>query len=79
MPPLIDQVHRLMHLWKDGEVVKVNEYLDAGALRQNKMFRHLLQALIELAPHASEERSLLESISNPLAARGVAPQEELRL
>lgn len=77
--PLIDQVHRLMHLWKSGEVVKVNEYLDARALRQNKMFHHLLQALIELAPHASEERSLLESISNHVAARGVAPQEELQL
>ena len=77
--PLIDQVHRLMHLWKSGEVVKVNEYLDARALRQNRMFHHLLQALIELAPHASEERSLLESISNHVVARGVAPQEELRL
>lgn len=77
--PLIDQVHRLMHLWKLGEVVKVNEYLDARALRQNKMFHHLLQALIELSPHASEERSLLESISNHVVARGVAPQEELKL
>lgn len=77
--PLIDQVHRLMHLWKFGDVVKVNEYVDARALRQNKMFHQLLQALIELSPHASEERSLLESISNHVAARGVAPQEELRL
>jgi hypothetical protein len=77
--PLIDQVHRLMHLWKTGEQLKVNEYLDSRALRQNKMFHHLLQALIELAPHASEERSLLETISNHVVARGVAPQEELKL
>jgi hypothetical protein len=35
--------------------------------------------LIELAPHPSEERSLLESISNHVVARGVAPQEELKL
>ncbi|OGA45322.1 MAG: hypothetical protein A3G25_00555 [Betaproteobacteria bacterium RIFCSPLOWO2_12_FULL_63_13] len=77
--PLIDQVHRLMHLWKLGEVVKVNEYLDARALRQNKIFHQLLQALIELAPHGSEERSLLEKISNHVVARGVAPQEELKL
>ena len=62
-----------MQLWKTGEVVKVNEYLDARALRQNKMFHRLLQALIELAPHASEERSVLESISNHVVARGVAP------
>jgi len=41
------------------------------------MFHHL--PLIEPAPHASEERSLLESICNHVAARGVAPQEELKL
>ena len=77
--PLIDQVHRLMHLWKTGEVVKVNEYLDARALRQSKIFHQLLQALIELASHGSEERSLLEKISNHVAARGTSPQEELKL
>jgi len=76
---LIDQVHRLMHLWKTGEVVKVNEYLDARALRQSKVFHQLLQALIELAPQGSEERSLLEKMSNHVAARGVSPQEELQL
>jgi hypothetical protein len=43
------------------------------------MFHHLLQTLIELAPHASEKRSLLESIGNHVVARGVAPQEELKL
>ena len=30
--PLIDQVHRLMHLWKAGDVARVNEYLEARAL-----------------------------------------------
>ena len=69
--PLIDQVHRLMHLWKTGEAVKVNEYLDAQELRQNKIFHQLFQALIELAPRGCEERSLLEKISNHVAARGV--------
>jgi putative DNA methylase len=77
--PLIDQVHRLMQVWKTGDVVKVNEDLDARALRQSKIFHQLLQALIELAPQASEERSLLEKISNHVVARGVSPQEELRL
>ncbi len=43
-----------MHLWKLGEVVKVNEYLDTRALRQNKIFHQLLQALIELAVQGSE-------------------------
>ncbi|MGE0825937.1 MAG: DUF559 domain-containing protein [Candidatus Binatia bacterium] len=71
--PLIDQIHRLMHLWKAGDVVKVNEYLDARGLRRSALFHHLLQALIELAAPGSEERALLESISNHIAARGMAP------
>jgi len=33
----------------------------------------LLQALIELAEVRSDERSILENISNHLAARGAAP------
>lgn len=60
--PLIDQIHRLMLLWKGGDVSKVNEYLDLRGLRRNLLFHQLLQALIELAN--GEERSLLESISN---------------
>jgi putative DNA methylase len=71
--PLIDQVHRLMHLWKAGDVVKVDDYLDARGLRKNTLFLHLLQALIELAGEATEERVILENISNHVAARGVAP------
>ena len=76
--PLIDQIHRLMHLWKAGDVIKVDEYLDAKALRRNALFHQLLQALIELAPAGSEERSLLESISNHVVARGVAAEQVQR-
>lgn len=68
--PMIDQVHRLMHLWKAGDLARVDEYVDSRALRRNALFHQLLQALIELAPAGSEERSLLESISNHLASRG---------
>jgi hypothetical protein len=71
--PLIDQVHRLMHLWKAGDVAKVDDYLDARGLRKNALFLQLLQALIELAGEGTEERVVLENISNHLAARGVAP------
>jgi putative DNA methylase len=67
--PIVDQVHRLMHLWRTGDVAKVNEYLDARALWKHQVFHQLLQALIELAPAGSEERSLLESISNHVGAR----------
>lgn len=64
--PLIDQTHRLMHLWRAGDVTKVDEYLEIRGLRRNALFHYFLQGLIELAPAGSEERSLLESISNHL-------------
>lgn len=68
--PLIDRVHRLMHLWKAGDLHKVDEYLDNNGLRRQELFRRLLQSLIELSPAGSEERSLLESISNHIQAKG---------
>jgi adenine-specific DNA methylase len=68
--PLIDRVHCLMHLWKAGELSKVDEYLDANGLRRQELFKRLLQSLIELSPHASDERSLLESISNHIQGKG---------
>ena len=69
-PPLIDQVHRLMHLWRAGDQVKVDEYLDDRGLLRNALFNRILQALIELADSGSDERSLLEALSNHAAARG---------
>ena len=68
--PLIDQVHKLMHLWRAGDQVKVNDYLDSRGLPRNALFNQLLQALIELAAAGSEERSLLEALSNHVAVRG---------
>jgi len=69
--PLIDQAHRLMHLWRAGDVVKVDAYLELRGLRRNQLFGQLLQALIELSETGGEERSLLETISNHLKERGV--------
>lgn len=68
--PLIDRIHRIMHLWRAGELLKVEEYLDTNGLRRQELFKRLLQSLIELSPRGSEERSLLESISNHVQARG---------
>ncbi|MDI6709992.1 MAG: DUF1156 domain-containing protein [Bacillota bacterium] len=76
---LIDQVHRLMHLWRAGDVVKVDDYLDSQGLRRNRLFHQLLQALIELAPAGSEERSLLESISNHVTVRGIVTEFQAQL
>ena len=68
--PLIDQVHKLMHLWRAGDQVKVDDYLDTRGLQRNALFNQILQALIELAAAGSDERSILEALSNHLAARG---------
>ena len=67
---LIDQVHKLMHLWRAGDQVKVNDYLDTRGPPRNALFNQILQALIELADEGSEERALLESVSNHAAGRG---------
>ncbi|MDR2055045.1 MAG: hypothetical protein LBQ10_04150, partial [Desulfovibrio sp.] len=69
--PLIDRAHKLMHLWKAGDVREVDRYIDACALRRNELFMQLLQALTELS--ANSERSLLESVSNHLHAKGAMP------
>jgi hypothetical protein len=58
-----------MHLWKAGDVAKVDEYLESQLLQRNPVFHRLLQALIELAQQGSDERSLLESLSNHVVAR----------
>ena len=75
--PLIDRVHRLMHLWRAGEETKVNGYIDDNGLARHALFSRLLQALIELAAAGSEERAILESLSNHIAARGgiAAPRQ----
>ena len=73
---MIDQVHRLMQIWKAGDAAKVDEYLDARGLRRNALFHQLLQALIELAGPRSDERGLLESLSNHVAALGVTPEDK---
>ena len=64
--PLIDRIHRVMHLWKDGDLHKVDEYLDQHALRRHELFKRVVQSLIELSTNS--ERSLLESISNHIGA-----------
>lgn len=71
--PLIDRVHRLMHLWKTGDAHKVDEYLDDNGLRRQELFKRLLQSLIELSSAGSEERTLMESLSNHIQAKGATP------
>ncbi len=70
--PMIDRIHQLMHLWRAGDEVKVNDYLDRNGLWNNTIFHHLLQAIIEMSKEGDEERAMLESISNHIMAKGGA-------
>lgn len=69
--PLIDRAHRLMQLWKAGDVTKVNAFLDQAGLARDALFAQLIQALIELANRdgKGDEAPILESISNHLRSR----------
>jgi putative DNA methylase len=73
--PLVDQVHRIMRLWRAGDVQKVDAYIEDQSLRRNPVFPRLLQALIELAgkDNQPDERVLLESVMNHIGARGMLP------
>jgi adenine-specific DNA methylase len=77
--PLIDQIHRIMHLWKAGDVQKVDSYLEDQGLRRNPLFPRVMQAIIELArkDNQPDEVALLESIMNHITARGMHPQMRL--
>ena len=66
---LIDQAHRLMQLWRAGDVAAVDAYIRDQALTANSLFRQVLQALIEMAEPGVQERTLLESISNHISGR----------
>ena len=70
--PLIDQLHKLMQLWKAGDVAKVDAYIGRCGLRRSPVFSQLLQALIEQSREEGqdEECSLLERIANHIRALG---------
>ena len=79
--PLVDQVHKLMQLWMAGDVVKVNDYLDARGLRRSQVFAQLIQAFIEQsrAEGSAEECSILERLQNYLKSVGSTAQAALGL
>lgn len=79
--PLIDQVHKLMQLWKAGDENKVNDYLEQRGLRRSDLFNQLIQSLIEKsrAEGQTEECSILEKLSNHLRKIGATAQDSLKL
>jgi adenine-specific DNA methylase len=72
-PALIDQLHRMMQLWRAGDVAEVNAYLDRRSLRSNPAFPRLIQALIEMsrAQKQGDECAILESLSNHVGGLGL--------
>jgi len=70
-----------MHLWRAGDVQRVDTYIEDQGLRRNPVFPRLLQALIELAgkDNQPDERALLETIMNHVNARGAHPQMRFQM
>ena len=62
--PMIDMLHRILNLWEASEGTQLNAYLTEHGLRENALFKAVIQALIETSPPGSRERSLLETIIN---------------
>ena len=71
-PPLIDCLHRLMRLWKDGDRQRVDAYLEARGLWNNFLFDRVAQAVLELSDLGGEERAILERIQKHLVEHGGA-------
>ena len=62
--PMIDMIHRIMNLWDAGAQAEISGYLTEHGLRDDPLFRSVVQALIEMSPQGSDERSRLEAIIN---------------
>ena len=75
--PLVDRAHKAMQLWRAGDRAKVDAYLESAGLWRDALFHRVLQALVELAEAGSDERAVLESLSNHIAARqGLRPPRQ---
>jgi len=83
--PLIDRVHRVMQLYKAGDIGKVDEYLDEHGLRRHELFKRVIQSLIEVSRRErgtaaggrddhGDETTLLEALSNHIGAKGAKRQ-----
>ena len=60
--PMIDVLHRLMHLWAAGDLDVLNTYVGEKGLRDNELFWAVGQAVLEMSKPQSRERTLLEAL-----------------
>jgi putative DNA methylase len=80
--PLIDRMHRLMQMWKGGDVTKVDAFINQAVLGRDPMFAKVVQAVIELAGHEgrNDEAVMLQAISIHLHGRaGMTPARQTEL
>lgn len=78
--PLIDKLHRLMHLLRQNRASDVQALYDQWGLAGDPAFPRLLQAVRELAleDHQPEEQRLVESLASQLKmSRRVVVQEDV--
>jgi hypothetical protein len=73
--PLIDILHRLMALWSAGDTTALNAYAASKGLRQNELFWAMAQAILEMAPVGSKERTTLEAVVAWGRGRAVGSQQ----
>ncbi len=73
--PLIDVLHRLMALWVAGDTAALNAYAAGKGLRQNELFWAVAQAILEMAPAGSKERTTLEAVVAWGRGRAVGSRE----
>jgi adenine-specific DNA methylase len=71
--PIVDSLHRLMHLWAAGTIDRFNQYVAEHGLHQNEIFWAVGQAILEMAEPKSRERTILEAIV--AWGRGKLPEE----
>ncbi|MGB9894264.1 MAG: DUF1156 domain-containing protein, partial [Candidatus Saccharicenans sp.] len=57
---LIDVLHRVLILWKDGKKEKIKDVLSETGFGQNEVFYRVAQAISETLPNDSKEKKLLE-------------------
>jgi len=57
---LIDVLHRVLLLWKDGKRDKISQVLSETGFGQNEAFYRVAQAIAETLPNESKEKKLLE-------------------
>ena len=60
--PMIDMIHRIMKLWKESDSAHMDAYFHGHGLKENPLFKAVVQALIETSPQGSSDRSLLETL-----------------